>query len=287
MIIKQPNILKELRNIILASGYSDIELAEKSGLSKEGIYKIRSGKTESIRSGNATKLLEVLNYELSSSADGLKIKNILTPLELRGEELSAHATEAMMLSNINIINDLREDKDRLLNAIESEREEIIRLKSIIKSKDKLISKTNIHIPALEPSRYQAIVRVKPLDDTHIVNKDIENNKDTNDRFLSATYMYAEFLGYKDQFDIIDKHYIDVVHPDEYDRIKTFTVEDLNDYVYLKVITKTKEAKWVKSNSRTIQFNNGLILVTDIMPIDEDEYLENVFGNYDTGITGQG
>ena len=272
---------------MLASGYSDIELSEKSGLSKEGIYKIRSGKTQSIRSSNATKLLEVLDYKLTSSSDGLKIENLITPLEIEGMEMSAKATEAMMLSNINIINDLREDKNNLLKKLSSKEKENLKLKSIILDKDKLIQKTNIHIPALEPSRYQAIVKLKPQPDNKIVDKNIENNKDEEDMFIGATYLYAEFLGYKDQFDIINKHYIDVVHPDEYERIKTLTFDDMNDYIYLKLKTVKNESKWVKSNSRMIEFNDGLIIVTDITPIEEEEYLENVIDSFDSGVMGQG
>ena len=287
MIIKETQILREIRNIMLASGYSDIELSEKSGLSKEGIYKIRSGKTQSIRSSNATKRLEVLDYKLTSSSDGLKIENLITPLEIEGMEMSAKATEAMMLSNINIINDLREDKNNLQKKLSSKEKENLKLKSIILDKDKLIQKTNIHIPALEPSRYQAIVKLKPQPDNKIVDKNIEINRDEEDMFIGATYLYAEFLGYKDQFDIINKHYIEVIHPDEYERIKTLTIDDMKDYVYLKLKTVKNESKWVKSNSRMIEFNDGLIIVTDIIPIGEEEYLENVIDSFDSGVMGQG
>ena len=194
--------------------------------------------------------------------------------------MSQNTTDQVLQVFIDTNKDLK-------SQVKNKEKEISKLKSVIENKDKLIQKTNIHIPALEPSRYQAIVKLKPQPDNKIVDKDIENNKDEEDMFIGATYLYAEFLGYKDQFDIINKHYIEVIHPDEYERIKTLTVEDMKNYIYLKLKTKKNESKWVKSHSRMIEFNDGLIIVTDIIPIEEEEYLKNVMDSFDSGVMGEG
>ena len=298
MIIKQTDILTEIRNIILASGYSDVELSEKSGLSKEGIYKIRSGKTTSIRSSNARNILKALDYSLESSLDGLKIVNLLKPVEFRGiDEMlkktnNAHETLNLLNTQSATINTFIKQIDEKDEKLSLAEEEINKLRSIIESKDKLISKTSQHIPPLEPSRYQCHTKMVigiPSD------ADPKEHIEAGNVFINATFLYAELLGYKDNFELINKPFVEVLHPDEFERISKVDPKDLysspqelhGKYIYLKLQKKDGSPVFVKSHSTAVEFDGGYLVCTDHIPITEEDYLIEVLGSIDSGVTGEG
>jgi hypothetical protein len=107
-------------------------------------------------------------------------------------------------------------------------------------------------------------------------------------FLNVTYLYAEFLGYKDNFELINKPFIEVLHPDEYERLSSLKPDDLyGKYIYIKLKKKDGTPVFVKSHSTAVEFNGGFLVSSDNIPITEEEYLGEVLGSMDSGVTGEG
>jgi transcriptional regulator with XRE-family HTH domain len=262
MIIKQKDILEEIRNTILASGYSDFELSEKSGLSKEGIYKIRSGKTVSIRSGNATKLLEVLDKKLSSSSDGLVITDIIKPLNVKGiGSMSKEATTELLTSQIKIINHLMSDKNNL-------EKQVSKLENKLKEKSSEVLNT---LPNLDPSRAQAQIRIDTAS------------------FVVTTNKYNKIFGY-DPLELSATDYMKTLDTDEHGRImvKSNNPKDYDKDVW-KCRKKDDSIVYIESILRVFNTQNNIKFgIIDIKEIIEIEYQKALGLYYETdGLIGQG
>ena len=264
MIIKQRNILDKIKNIILASGLSDIELSEKSGLSKEGIYKIRSGKTSSIRSSNANNILKALDYKLESSSNGLKITNLIKPVNFVGiKEMlkktdNANDTLNFLNTQANTINTFiaqLEEKDIL---IKQRDQEIQALKKQLNTKDELLLKNSIMMHPLDHSRMQIIVQLDK----------------SNPKFLDVTASYAEYLGYG-PFELLGEPYLSVVHEDEFERLSEFekNPEQAKNENAWKMKHKDGSSVYIKSTARHISKGKIIICHIDIEEISQDDYTQ--------------
>lgn len=275
MIIKQTDILTKIRNIILASGYSDVELSEKSGLSKEGIYKIRSGKTTSIRSSNAKNILKVLDYSLESSLDGLKIVNLLKPVQFKGLnkvlKKTDNASDTLNLLNtqsatINTFIQQINEKDELLKLKELEIQEY---KKRLKDKDELLLQNSVILPTLDQSKMQIIVEITK-----------------NQKFIDMTTLYSQYLGYE-PFELLGENYLTVVHEDEYERVK-YLEENTNETKKInswKMKKKDGSPCYIKSNFKMITKGKIIIAVVDIDSLTEEEYLVETSESYYTPTKG--
>ena len=176
--IDKTDIMSTVSSLISNSTLNDTEIAEKAGVSRQMIFKWRTGKVRSIRKSNLVSLANALDQEITFEDD---------KIELMEAEITEG--EGMMLSAGEIISDLRSDKTDLRERISVLKEENSALLTAIKSLesriDDLISKTPIPITlSLDHNRMQFIVNTEKLS------------------FVNTTQKYADIYG-KNAFDVVN------------------------------------------------------------------------------------
>ena len=270
-----------LVQLLAKSGKTQAEIARLSKVNTSQIQNWKNFKN-TIRPDSLEKVADACGYKVVyKTLDDLELQPIdqIEPLE---EEPTQMSTTTNM-----IVQSLIEDKKELKSKLDEKNKEITKLERVISDFTK-----NKHMPSLEPTRYQCQTKmiIKTTDTLDNVGSKFssEEQQIKGNVFLNVTYLYAELLGYKDQFELTGKPYLNVLHPDEFKRFEDFKAEELyDDTLYVKLITKQGNPLYVKSNSTGIEFENGLLVSTDVTPISEAEYLENTLDNFDTGVLGQG
>lgn len=270
-----------LVQLLAKSGKTQIEISRLANVTPGQIQNWKNFKN-TIRPDSLEKVADACGYKI--------VYNTLDDLELQPidhlEPLEEEPTQMSTTTNM-IVQSLIEDKKELKSKLEKKNKEINKLEKVINDFTK-----NKHIPPLEPTRYQCQTKmIINLSDTlnNVGAKYTEEEQQLKGNvFLNVTYLYAELLGYKDQFELTGKPYLNVLHPDEFKRFEDFKAKELyDDTLYVKLISKQGNSVYVKSNSTGIEFENGLLVSTDVTPISEAEYLENTLDNFDTGVLGQG
>jgi len=270
-----------LVQLLVKSGKSQAEMARLSGVSTQQLHNWKNFKN-TIRPDSLEKVADACGYKI--------VYNTLDDLELQPidqiEPLEEEPTQMSTTTNM-IVQSLIEDKKELKSKLDKKNKEINKLEKVIFDFTK-----NKHIPPLEPTRYQcqSKMMLKSTDTLDKVghSKSAEEQVIEGNVFLNVTYLYAELLGYKDNFELIGQPYLNVLHPDEYSRFTKFKAEDLYDnYTYVKLISKQGNPVFVKSSSTATKYQDGFLVNSDIVEVSEAEYLENTLDNFDTGVLGEG
>tara|TARA_R100000655_G_C2971382_1_gene190404 strand:- start:225 stop:1067 length:843 start_codon:yes stop_codon:yes gene_type:complete len=274
-----------LVQLLAKSGKTQLEISRLANVTPGQIQNWKNFKNN-IRPDSLEKVADACGFKvIYNTLDDLKLEPLQLNLSEEVDPMSQNTTN-------QIIQVFIDDNKDLKSTIKSKDKEISKLRSIIESKDKLISKTSQHIPPLEPGRYQCHTKMVlgiPSD------ANPKEHVEAGNVFINATFLYAELLGYKDNFELINKPFLEVLHPDEFERIAKSDPKDLYSspeqlhgiYIYLKLKKKDGSPVFVKSHSTAVEFDGGFLVSSDLIPISEEEYISNVIDNFDTGVIGEG
>jgi len=235
--INKADIMTTVSSLISNSTLNDTEIAEKAGVSRQMIFKWRTGKVRSIRKSNLVSLANALDQEIIFEDD---------KIELMEAEITEG--EGMILNAGDIISDLRSDKTDLRERVLSLKEENSALLTTIKSLESrmndLISKTPIPITlSLDHSRMQFIVNT---------------DKQT---FVNSTQKYADIFG-KNAFDVVnDCVWNDMVCPEDIWRLPVIHAHNLDNSPKDRKTT-WKICKTHSKSGKNLFFESTALLLDD-------------------------
>ena len=242
---------KSLKDAIYSYKGSDGVLADKIGISRDTLWKWKTGYTTNIRKSNLIPLAEELNLEIVITDSVVELQPILQkdiPINtieeknvqnqpLRLDEQINNLT--LLKQQMDTIEDLRQDKKDLKIVNNKLRDEIKQLNDIISKFTANRIDTN-----LDHSRMQFIVNMK------------------EQTFLSVTQLYADLYS-TDAFNMIKNYkWADVVH--ECDQWR-FTITEFftEDEMLLKQVWKVKVG------------NKFKFVESRVLPLDSDGVFRKV------------
>lgn len=207
---------QSIRDEIISSELSDIELGEKLGMTRNSIYLWRKKETPSIRKSNLVLLSKFFKKELDFSSKIVEFSDIEIQDNLELNESINLEGDIMTLNAEDIIKDLRSDKQDLRETITSLKEENKALYTTIESMDKNLESLNKRINQksinmnLDHNRLQFVVNMQKA------------------TYISCTQLYADLYN-KDAFDIMNHcSWDDLVHEDDTWRFPIIMVRESDE-----------------------------------------------------------
>tara|TARA_Y100001973_G_scaffold79574_1_gene116975 strand:- start:109 stop:909 length:801 start_codon:yes stop_codon:yes gene_type:complete len=199
-IVTKSDIMKYVSDMIHGSSLIDSEIADLIGVSRQMVFKWRTGKVSSIRKSNLVSLANALNYKIEFDKNSIELDKI--ELEI-GEE-----TKDMSL----LAQDLIKQKDKHIDLLE-----------------KTLEKAELRIEEQSKAIQKLDETVKQLIDKPDINLDNTRMQFIVDMhtqtFVNCTQLYSDLYGV-DAFDVIKNYtWTDVVHEDDYWRFEHFPYED--------------------------------------------------------------
>ena len=147
-----------IKDAILHSGLSDIELGQKLNVSRTTILKWRTRNSYKIRSSNAVALADLLDKEISFDKGVVSFINKQINFTAKNVDTNG---DSMEIKTEDLINDLRKDKELLYKTIEQKDKDILsHLKKISELEKKLDSvKEVLNIPQIDHQQLQCVVNL--------------------------------------------------------------------------------------------------------------------------------
>ena len=204
-----------IRNEIIASKLSDMELGERLGMTRNSIYLWRKKETPAIRKSNLVLLSQFFNKELIFDNDVVEFGDIEIEQTLELNDSVNIESENMTLHAEDIIKDLRTDKADLRERISFLKTESVAKDSVIESLQHRIKElTNSIVEpitlSLDHSRMQFIVNTEKL------------------TFVDVTQKHADLYN-KNAFDIVnDSKWSDLICEDDLWRLPIIHAHDLDN-----------------------------------------------------------
>jgi transcriptional regulator with XRE-family HTH domain len=205
-----------IKQAIIESGYSDIELAEELGLTRTSVYLWRKRDDSVIRKSNLVSLAKLLDKEISYNNDIVEFSDIEIQDNLELNESINLESDMMTLNAEDIIKDLRSDKQDLRETIISLKEENKALHTTIESMNRNLESLNKRINQksinmnLDHNRLQFVVNMQKA------------------TYISCTQLYADLYN-KDAFDIMNHcSWDDLVHEDDTWRFPIIMVRESDE-----------------------------------------------------------
>lgn len=235
-----------IRNEIIASKLSDMELGERLGMTRNSIYLWRKKETPAIRKSNLVLLSQFFNKELIFDNDIVEFGDIEVEQTLELNDSINLESDNMTLHAEDIIKDLRTDKADLRERISVLKEEnsasLATIKALESRINDLISKTPAPITlSLDHNRMQFIVNTEKLS------------------FVNTTQKYADIYG-KNAFDIVnDCVWGDLVCPDDMWRVPIIHAHDLDSSPNDRKTTWKICSKHSKSGKKLFVESTALVL----------------------------
>ena len=246
--INKADIMSTVSSLISNSTLNDTEIAEKAGVSRQMIFKWRTGKVRSIRKSNLVSLANALDQEITFEDDKIALM-----------EAEITEGEGMMLSAGEIISDLRSDKTDLRERISVLKEENSALLTTIKGLESrindLISQNPMPITlSLDHDRMQFIVNTDKLS------------------YINTTQKYADLYG-KNAFDVVnDCKWADLVCEEDMWRLPVIHAHSLDSsdnnikttWKICKSHSKTKENMYFETTAMVLD-EKGIFKKIDVEP----------------------
>jgi len=175
-------IANSVRESLLSSTKSLVELSEEINVSENTIRRWANGTFLTIRRNNLNALAIALNKKIVFNNDTVELEDITIPTEIETDQNLQGDT--MILNAEEIIKDLRDDKRDLRDTITNLKEENKALITTMQSMEKTIANfkeelesCTAQMPLLELDKYQNVVDIKA------------------GVFINVSPLYAKKLGY--------------------------------------------------------------------------------------------
>ena len=174
-------IANSVRESLLSSTKSLVELSEEINVSENTIRRWANGTFLTIRRNNLNALAIALNKKIVFNNDTVELEDITIPTEIETDQNLQGGT--MTLNAEEIIKDLRDDKRDLRDTITNLKEENKALIATMQSMEKTIAnfkeefESYAQMPLLELDKYQNVIDIKA------------------GVFINISPLYAKKLGY--------------------------------------------------------------------------------------------
>ena len=193
-------IANSVREALLSSTKSLVELSEEINVSENTIRRWANGTFLTIRRNNLNALAIALDKKIVFNNDTVELEDITIPAEIKADQNLQGDT--MTLNAEEIIKDLRDDKRDLRDTIINLKEENKALMTTMQSMEKTIATfkeeletSNLVMPLLELDKYQNVIDIKA------------------GVFINVSPLYAKKLGYT-VFELVGSSWEIVIPPED-------------------------------------------------------------------------